>query len=81
MPNPAWNCPHCGSHVAVEGILNSSTALRCQACGHLQTFQCQEELFRYEDRVLALQQVQPTAEPKNLAREAMLMMQFSRHVH
>jgi uncharacterized protein (DUF983 family) len=81
MSNPAWNCPQCGSRVAVEGNLSSSTALRCSACGELQTFQRLEDLCLYEDRVLALQVVQPMAEPKNLAREAMLSLQCSRLVH
>lgn len=81
MSNPAWNCPHCGSRVAVEGKFNSSTALRCSACGQLQTFQRFEDLLQYEDRLLALQVVQPKAEPKNLAREAMLSLQCSHLVH
>lgn len=81
MSNPTWNCPHCGSHVAVEGKLDANIALRCAACGQLQTFQCFEELIQYEDRLLALQVVQPLTEPKNLAREAMLSMQCLHLVH
>jgi transcription elongation factor Elf1 len=81
MSNPAWNCPRCGSRVAIEGNLSSNTALRCSACGQLQTFQRLEDLCLYEDRILALQKVQPLAESKNLAREAMLSMQCSLLVH
>lgn len=81
MLNPAWNCPHCGSRVAVEGKFDSNVALRCSACGQLQTFQRFEDLIRYEDRLEALQVVQPLTEPRNLAREAMLSIQCSHLVH
>jgi len=81
MSNPTWNCPHCGTRVNVEGKLDSNVALRCSACGELQTFQCFEDLVEYESCLLALKTVQPLTESKNIAREAMLSMQCLHLVH
>lgn len=73
--NPVWNCPHCGSRVALEGRIGTDVALRCGACGNLQQFNGMSAVIEYEDRVNALQLVQPSKPVKDLAREAMLSMQ------
>jgi hypothetical protein len=81
MPNSTWNCPKCGGRVNVKGSTDSGVHSRCRECGQIQYFQRLDDLCLYEDRVLALQLAQPTAEPKNLARDAMLSFQCLHLVH
>lgn len=81
MQNSTWNCPDCGGRVNVKGSTDSGVNSRCRECGQIQHFQRLDDLCLYEDRVLALQLVQPLAEPKNLARDAMLSFQCLHLVH